>query len=92
MSAEMDWRERGGFDFNRLLRRYLTADDLYDMDEGLDQHRSSGVGMLGAVVVPSGESVQRVRDPLSEEAEREFGRLAFKALERTDLYLDPEDK
>lgn len=91
MSKGINWDERGGFDFNRFLRRYLSPDDLYDMDEGLAQHATSGVGAAGAIIVPPGESVQRTRDPLSEETERNFGKYALEALARTDIYLDPED-
>jgi hypothetical protein len=91
MTAEpTNWE--GRFDFNRYLKRYLEPDDMLDMDESLDQHLTSGVGQAGAIVAPSGESVHRIRDPLSADAERNFGQYALEALAQKDLYLEGEDK
>ena len=91
MSAEIGQSEPKEFNFDQILERYLTEDDRHDMDAALDRNTNLGVGALGAIVAPSGESVQRIREPLSQEAEQRFGELAFKALARTDLYLNPED-
>lgn len=87
----MSWSE-GEFDFDRALRRYLTKEDLHDMDDALDANMSSGLGVAGAIVVRAAESVQRVREPLSDDAKENFGRYAIEALRHADRYLDPEDR
>jgi hypothetical protein len=74
-----------------LLRNYLSDDDLYDMDQGLGETMTSKMRATGSVVMPPGESVQRVRDPLSDETAQNFGDRALRALARTDLYIDPDE-
>ncbi|QUF06664.1 hypothetical protein KCV87_11785 [Actinosynnema pretiosum subsp. pretiosum] len=58
---------------------------MFDMDNELDE-KSSQVGPRGAVVIPLGESVQRIREPLSRETYENFGQRAFEALEKAEIY------
>lgn len=98
MSASMSWSEqarsgegRKRFSLMGLLRTYLSDEDLYDMDRGLGETMTSQMRATGSVVMPPGDSVQRVRDPLSMETAQNFGDRALHALDRTDLYVDSDE-
>lgn len=82
----------GKFDFERLVRKFLTPDDRVDMDEELSSGMAKAAGASGAIVMPPVESVQRVREPLTQETRDHFGDVVMKALRRTDLDEEATDE
>ncbi|SDP90179.1 hypothetical protein [Lentzea jiangxiensis] len=81
---------RKPFDFEGLVSRLLSDDDRVDMDEELTIGMANAAGATGAIVMPPAESVQRVRDPLSEETKNSFGDFIMRAFKRTDLDDDAD--
>jgi hypothetical protein len=66
----------------KVLGKYLTPEDLYDMDTGLTDDIHSTLRLSGIGLVPPGESVSRMTDPLTEHQKENFGGIALRALGR----------
>lgn len=66
-----------------ILKKYLVGDgrdDFYDMDTGLIDDIPGTLRLSGISLAPPGESVSRMRDPLTEDQKQNFGDIALRAL------------
>lgn len=70
----------------KFLERHLNKDDLYDMDTGLTDDIPSTLRLSGISLAPPGESVSRMRDPLTEDQKQNFGDIALRALGRAKQF------